>query len=159
MQRGTNPLSAGQAVVTNQFTGAEFESGAVHRRARAGVNEPQPGVEPEPAGLADEVGGWRGGQQHFSDEGGRRRRLNLKDTPAQKEVTINGKMVSVFKGIAAHPFAYVCQYMYVSARRFHRLVRLHILSYVRVRFSPCLRTSILTTVLNNTAHNSGQNCS
>ena len=64
MQRGTNPLSAGQAVVTNQFTGAEFESGAVHRRA--GVNEPQPGVEPEPAGLADEGGGWRGGQQNFS---------------------------------------------------------------------------------------------
>eukprot|EP00966_Prymnesium_polylepis_P080895 1873993-Prymnesium_polylepis.1 len=28
-------------------------------------------------------GGWRGGQQNFSDEGGRRRRL--KDTPAQKE--------------------------------------------------------------------------
>ena len=103
MQRGTNPLSAGQAVVTNQFTGAEFESGAVHRRA--GVNEPQPGVEPEPAGLADEGGGWRGGQQNFSDEGGRRRRL--KDTPAQKEVTINGEMVTIFKGIAAHPFAYV----------------------------------------------------
>ena len=64
MQRGTNPLSAGQAVVINQFTGAEFESGAVHRRAS--VNEPQPGVEPEPAGFADEGGGWRGGQQNFS---------------------------------------------------------------------------------------------
>ena len=29
-------------------TGAEFESGAAY--ARRGVNEPQPGVEPEPAG-------------------------------------------------------------------------------------------------------------
>ena len=45
----------------------------------------------------------------------------------------------------------VCVCQYVCSSRFHRLVRLHILSYVIV--------SVLTTVLNNTAQTSGQNCS
>lgn len=44
--------------VVTAHTGAEFESGAVHR-AR-GVNEPMPGVEPEPAGVQRTTGGLAG---------------------------------------------------------------------------------------------------
>ena len=40
-------------------TGAEFESGAVHR-AR-GVNEAMPGVEVDATGLDDDGDGWTGG--------------------------------------------------------------------------------------------------
>ena len=42
------PGAGGTARVVHAHTGAEFEDGTVHR-AR-GVNEPHPGVVPEPAG-------------------------------------------------------------------------------------------------------------
>ena len=93
MQRGTNPLSAGQAVVINQFTGAEFESGAVHRRAS--VNEPQPGVEPEPAGASGR-GRWLA-----------RRAAELFGAYflAMQYFLLHCR--TWLRGIAAHPFAYV----------------------------------------------------
>ena len=41
-------FASGGVCVLSAHTGAEFESGAAN--ARHGVNDPQPGVEPEPAG-------------------------------------------------------------------------------------------------------------
>ena len=69
----------GTARVVQAHTGAEFESGAVHR-AR-GVNEPVPGVEPdEPAG----AGEWAGGHDNFHQVSGRQKRL--RSTPHSKVV-------------------------------------------------------------------------
>jgi hypothetical protein len=83
--------------VVTAHTGAEFESGAVHR-AR-GVNEPMPGVEPEPAGV-EENNRWAGGHDNFRQVDGRQKRL--RPTPASKKVDDprrwrTGK-VSVMKG-------------------------------------------------------------
>ena len=81
--------------VTQRHTGAEFESGAVYR-AR-GLNEPQPGVVPEAAGVDE---GWSGGHANYSHESGRRRKLA--STPDTKTILVPGRgSVKVFKGSSA----------------------------------------------------------
>ena len=80
-----------------RHTGAEFESGAVHR-AR-GLNESHPGVVPEPAGI-EVAEGWRGGHANYAHESGRRRKLA--STPDSKTILVPGRgAVKVFKGSSA----------------------------------------------------------
>ena len=70
--------------VRTQHTGAQFESGEVHR-AR-GLNEPVPGVEVENGREEEEGQQWTGGRQNYATDSGRRRRLA--DTRGSKEVQL-----------------------------------------------------------------------
>jgi hypothetical protein len=82
--------------VRTQHTGAQFESGEVHR-AR-GLNEPVPGVEVENGREEEEGQQWTGGRQNYATDSGRRRRLA--DTRASKQVQDprrGGGMITVFK--------------------------------------------------------------
>ena len=81
-------------------SGREFERGDVHR-AR-GVNEAQPGVEPDNDGreAGGEAGGWSGGHSNFANESGRRRKLA--DTPDTKTILVPGRGAQqVIKGSSA----------------------------------------------------------
>ena len=95
MDRFVGRQAPGTARVVQAHTGAEFESGAVHR-AR-GVNEPVPGVEPdEPAG----AGEWAGGHDNFRQVSGRKKRL--RSTPHSKVVddprrSKAGQKLTIFK--------------------------------------------------------------
>ncbi len=76
----------------HRHTGAEFESGAVHR-AR-GVDEPMPDVE------AAHEDGFSGGGANYTEDGGRRRKL--RDTAASKQIAVVGKgKLTIFKGTSA----------------------------------------------------------
>ena len=84
----------GTARVLHAHTGADWERGRTQQRNGEQIagreHDVSDGTQPED---------WHGGRQNYADEAGRRRRL--KDTPAQKTVTIRGKEMVIFKGV--HP--------------------------------------------------------
>ena len=86
----------GTARVLHAHTGADWERGRTQQRNGEQIagreHNRRLRRHPQPED-------WHSGRQNYADEAGRRRRL--KDTPAQKTVTIRGKEMVIFKG--AHP--------------------------------------------------------